>query len=97
MSTITPKEKLYYLLKTYSKAEYDTKTFSDQFSYIYYLKSGNEIFTDVEKEAFEALAIVTDRFSPYEEDLKIPNAYFNEEEVREKVKEVLKKLNVIID
>lgn len=91
---MTSKEKLYYLLKAYLKDEYNTKTFSDLFSYTYYRESKDEIFTDQERELFEELAVITDRFSPYEEDLKIPNAFFNEQQVRKKVQDISKILNL---
>ncbi len=91
---MTAKEKLYYLLRAYLKGEYNTKTFSDVFSYTYYFESNDEAFTDQEKELFDRLAVMTDRFSPYEEDLKNPNAFFNEQQVREKVEEISKILHL---
>lgn len=39
--------------------------------------------------------IVTSRFSPFEEDLKIPNAFYSEQEVRIKAEEVASALNLI--
>ena len=48
---------------------------------------------DIERQHFSELAVIADRFSPYEEDLKIPNVYFSEKEVRQKAKEVYLSLN----
>jgi len=40
--------------------------------------------TESENTIFDELSRVTSRFSPFEEDLKIPNAFTNEQEVKSK-------------
>lgn len=88
---MTPKEKLYYLLDNYLKGSYETKIFCDQFSITFNIERDDSL-TELEEEIFEELSVITNRFSPYEEDLKIPGAFFNERQVREKAIETSKKL-----
>lgn len=88
------REKLYYLINSYLSNEYDTKTFSKLFTDSFYLEKDDEIFSIEEIEGFEKLAVVTSRFSPYVEDLKIPNVYFDESEVKKETLELIKKLNL---
>ncbi|MDI6619747.1 MAG: colicin immunity domain-containing protein [Clostridiales bacterium] len=89
---MTSKEKLYYLLTEYQKGKYDTNTFCDQFTIIYDTEVEYDTLSKVENELFNELSIITARFSPYEEDLKIPSVYYSEQEVKSKVEEVIVKL-----
>lgn len=91
---MTQKEKLYYLLNYYLKNKYDTNIFCDLFSDTFNLEYDNSL-TKIEQQLFEELMIVTSRFSPFEEDLKIPNAFYSEQEVRIKAKKVASALNLI--
>lgn len=49
--------------------------------------------SNLENELFNELSIITARFSPYEDDLKIPNVYYSEQDVKSKVEEVFVKLS----
>lgn len=90
---MTAKEKLYYLLNEFQKGKYDTITFCDQFTVIYDTEVDYDTLSKVENELFSDLSTITARFSPYEEDLKIPNIYYSEQEVKSKVDEVMDKLS----
>lgn len=89
---MTAKEKIYYLLVQYQKGEYDTNTFCDQFTVSYDIEVDYDTLSKVENQLFYELSTITARFSPYEEDLKVPNVYYSEQEVKSKVDEVMKKL-----
>ena len=86
------KEKLYYLLTEFQKGKYDTDIFCDQFTIVYDTEMDYGLLSEVENKLFNELSIITARFSPYEEDLKIPNVYYSEKEVKSKVREVLDRL-----
>jgi len=89
---MTAKEKLYYLLAEYQKGKYDTNVFCDQFTVIYDTEVDYDTLSKVENELFNELSTITARFSPYEEDLKVPNVYYSVQEVKSKVDEVMDKL-----
>lgn len=91
---MTDKEKIYYLLTEFKKGNYDTNTFCDQFTVIYDTEVDYDKLSKIENELFSELSTITARFSPYEEDLKIPNVYYSEQEVKYKVEEVLAKLSL---
>jgi hypothetical protein len=88
---MTPREKLYYLINHYLAGEYNTKDFANQFSVIFNTER-DESLSEEEEEVLEELAIVTNRFSPFEKDLAIHKAFFNEQQVRDKTQEIANKL-----
>ena len=90
---MTSKEKLYYLLTEYQKGKYDINTFCDQFTVIYDTEVDYDTLSNLENKLFNELSIITARFSPYEDDLKIPNVYYSEQDVKSKVEEVLVNLS----
>ena len=49
----------------------------------------DDSLTEKEEQVFEDLMKITCRFSPFEEDLKIPNAFSDEQEVKDKVIETI--------
>lgn len=89
-----PKEKLYYLLSEFNKGNYSIITFCDQFSITYDTEINYNSLSETECLLFKELADVTARFSQYEEDLKLPNVFFNETQVKQKVEEVVKQLSI---
>jgi len=86
------KEQLIYLLKHYHIGNYTTVSFADEFLRIYNVETDYSTLSNGECKLMSELANITGRFSPYEEDLKIPNAYFSENDVRKKATEVYLKL-----
>jgi hypothetical protein len=89
---MNPKEKLYFLLVEYLKGNYSTKDFADWFTNIFNLEMDYSLLSKDEYKYFKELEEMTGRFSPYEEDLKLPNVFFNEQEILEKAKYVYDKL-----
>ena len=89
---MTPKEQIEYLLKEYCKDKYATSIFVSEFNKLYDLEMDYSLFSEQEYELMKELAIVTGRFSPFEEDMSTPNAYFNETEVKKKAKDVYLKI-----
>lgn len=67
--------------------EYDTDTFCDLFTNAFNLEIDDSL-TEFEMRKFKELMDVTCRFSPYEEDLNIPNLYYTEQQVRYKAEEI---------
>lgn len=86
------RKQLLYLLENYYKDNYTTDVFADEFSRIYDHETDYALLSKKEHELMRELSIITSRFSPFDEDLKIPNAYFNEADVRKKATEVYLKL-----
>lgn len=90
---MTARERIYYLIVQYQKGKYDTNTFCDQFTVIYDREVDYNTLSNFENKLFYELSTITARFSPYEDDLKIPNVYYSEREVKSKVDEVMHKLS----
>ena len=86
------KEQLYYLLEHYVTGNYTTDVFTDEFSRIYDLEMDYSLLSSTEYKLMRELSAITGRFSPFEGDIKISNAYFNEEDIKKKAKEVFFKL-----
>lgn len=80
---MTYKEQLYYLLSEYIKGNYTTNDFCDQFGIIYNTKLDYDDLSNKEYDLFNKLTDITERFSPYEEDLKIPNVFKSETDVKD--------------
>ena len=78
------KEKLYYLLCEFLTGNYDANSFCDQFTVEYDIETDYEELSELENTVFGKLCMVTSRYSSFEEDLKIPNVYANEQEVKDK-------------
>lgn len=86
-------KKLYQLLEDYLDKKIDTEIFSNDFTLIYDLHVDYDILSAEELKLFGELSEITGRFSPFEEDLKNFDCYFNETDVEKKAKEVLKALS----
>lgn len=69
------KEQLYYLIKHVKLGDYDINTFCDMFTNLVNLEMWKEDFTEKETAVFNELNKYTSRFSPFEEDLKLPNVF----------------------
>lgn len=95
---MTQKQQLYYLIEHYMLGDYDTQTFSDEFSLIYSrvdAKDEEVLFSAEERCLFRELSDIAERVSCYREDLqKHPGVYFTECDVRKKTIEVCNKLNI---
>lgn len=86
-------KKLYQLIQDYLNKQIDTETFSNDFTVIYNLHVDYDSLSTKELKLFGELSEITSRFSPFEEDLKKYNCYFNANDVEKKAKEVLKELS----
>ena len=86
-------KKLYQLLMDYLAKKIDTETFSDDFTIIYDLHVDYDTLSAEEQKLFGELSEITSRFSPFEEDLKEFDCYFNETDIERKAKAVLKALS----
>ena len=91
---MNPKEKLFYLLREYKAGNYKTEIFCDEYTQVFNIELDYDTLSEAEYELLEELSNFTARFSPFEEDLKIPNVYYDEKQVREKASEVIEKLNM---
>lgn len=90
---MTKREQLWYLIVEVMKGAYDINTFCSEFTRIYNLEIDYNELTDEENCQFSDLCEMAERFSDKKEELKIPNMYFSEKEIINKVKEI-KKLNM---
>ena len=85
------KDEIKKVLRMYKSGDYDTKTFCDIFIKLYYFDgSGSLCFKGKQREALDKLAIVVERFSAYDVDIKnYPNVYTSEKQVRSAFEDVL--------
>lgn len=90
------KEQLYYLVKHVKLGNYDINTFCDMFTNLVNLEMWKEEFTEKETAVFNELNKYTSRFSPYEEDLKLPNVFYDEKAIKEQIDIALKDLEIDI-
>ena len=90
------KEQLYYLIKHVKLGDYDINTFCDMFTNLVNLEMWKEEFTEKETAVFNELNKYTSRFSPFEEDLKLPNVFYDEKAIKEQIDIALKNLEVDI-
>lgn len=88
------KEQLYYLIRHVKLGDYDINTFCDMFTNLVNLEMWKEDFTEKENMAFNELNKYTSRFSPYEEDLKLPNVFYDEKTVKEQIDVIVEKLRI---
>jgi len=83
---MSKKEQLYYLLEAYHQNKYDLVSFCDELSRIlFYESNGVKELNDIEKEYFETLASITERYSPYEDDLRLSKWYVDDKTVQEAI------------
>ena len=94
---MTTKQQLYYLIEHYMLGDYDTQTYSDEFSTIYSRADYDEMedCTEEEKKLFAEIENIAKRVSCYKDDLhRNPGIYFTECDIRKKTIEVCHKLNI---
>ena len=91
---MNPKEKLFYLIREYNIGNYETEIFCDEYTQIFNVELDYDTLSEAEYDLLEGLSEFTARFSPFGEDLKIPNVYYDEKQVRAKASEVATKLNI---
>ncbi|HHQ0364747.1 TPA: hypothetical protein ACSKJG_002302 [Listeria innocua] len=87
------KEQLYFLLNGLDNGEIEINTFINQLIKIFDLEID---YDELSKEEYTILGNVSDmaaRFSDSEEDLKLPNVYYSEKQVREEVTRSLEALD----
>jgi hypothetical protein len=88
------KRRLYWLIELYVAGEIDENTFCDEIYYSYDLEIDKKTLDVVEKLAFEELVAITDRFSPFESDIKMaPKAFADKEELKSAVIKAKKALD----
>jgi hypothetical protein len=86
------KESLWYLINGLLNGSYAINIFCNEFTIIYDLEVDYDELTPDENYEFGKLCEMTGRFSNDEEELKIPNMYCSENEIRDKVKNIVEKL-----
>ncbi len=90
---MTKKQQLYYLLEAFSQGQYDVEKFCKAFEEVFYPDVPYDELVPDELMAFEGLAEIVVRFSPFSEDLKAyPKVYRTEDEVRKAINATADKL-----
>lgn len=82
------KEQLYYLINGVLNGSYQVKTFCNEFTRVYDLEIDYDELSELENDEFGDLCEMAGRFSDDEEELKIPNMYYSEEDILNKAKYV---------
>ena len=90
---MSSREQLWYLINGLLDGSYCISVFCDEFTRIYNIDCDFSTMTEAEKIGFADIERIACRFSDFEEDLKIPNVFCTEAQVRAKVEEVKKRLN----
>ncbi|TCL71551.1 self-protective colicin-like immunity protein [Hydrogenispora ethanolica] len=88
------KERLYHLIRLLVKNQCEIKSFCNDFTDLYNLEIDYQTLTREEQMKFKELAMITSRFSPFEDDLLNYDCYYSEQQIRDKVQEVIKQLNI---
>jgi len=86
---MTAREQLWYLIRGVVNDSYEVTIFCDEFERIYNFETDNEQLSEQERSMFRSLSKMAGRFSEFEEDLKIPNMYFNKEDICKAAKSIL--------
>ncbi|HCM87837.1 MULTISPECIES: colicin immunity domain-containing protein [Enterococcus] len=89
---MTKREQLYYLLNGLHDGIIDINNFTNQFMKIFDLEIDYDELSKKEYEIFGNVSDMAARFSDSTEDLKLPNVYFSEQQIREKVTQALAEL-----
>jgi hypothetical protein len=77
------KRRLYWLVDSYLNNKIDDEMFCNEIYYSYGQEIDKSTLNDTEREAFKYLSDFTNRFSPFESDLKkYPGTYKNKDEAR---------------
>lgn len=80
------KRRIYWLIDQYISSKINARTFCDEFYYSYDLEIDRACLNINEIHAFSRLAAIVNRFSEFTNDHKqYPGAYFNEEQLRQKI------------
>ncbi len=87
------KKQLLYLINGLINNTYDIKTFCEEFTRIYDLDLDYDTLDKQEESILGEICIMSARFSSNPEELKIPNMYYSEEQIRNVVKQALKELS----
>ena len=87
---MTYKEQLWYLINGLRDGSYNAEDFCSEFTRIFDLEIDYETLSEQEEIEFSELSDMTARFSDDLEMLSIPNVYFNENQIREKVNSIAK-------
>lgn len=82
-------KRLWELINAVKEQTIDVPTFADHFTIIFDQETDYDELTMFEETNFLELSRVTGRYSPYLEDLAIPNAFSNDKEVLTKIDEIL--------
>lgn len=90
---VTKKEQLYYLLNDLCHGEIEINNFTIQFTKIFDLEIDYDELSEKEYTVFDNLSDMAGRFSDSAEDLKLPNVYYNEKQIRDGVSHALKELS----
>lgn len=85
---MTEKESLWYLINELIKGSYIVKTFCSEFTRIYDLEIDYDDLSEEENRLFSELCEMAGRFSDDVDELKIPNMYFSEKEIIDKIKQI---------
>ncbi|BDR59265.1 hypothetical protein [Xylocopilactobacillus apicola] len=89
---MSEKEQLYELLNMLQSRQIGIKDFAKKFVKIFDLEIDYNELSKREYEMFGEISDISARFSDDPEDLKIPNVYYSEKQIRN---EVMKTLNLL--
>ncbi|WP_242631634.1 hypothetical protein [Sedimentibacter sp. zth1] len=82
------------MTREFTKGNYKIDIFCDEFTIQYDIETDYSTLSDQENQCFSDLSNMTARFSNDEKDLKIPNLYYDELQVKNKVTQIAELLNI---
>lgn len=86
------KRRLYWLIDHYLTSKIDEVAFCDDFHDTLVNELYYEGLTDIEQKVFSDLSEVSQRFSQYEEDIKLWAGFVTAEQLKQKILETKEKL-----
>ena len=89
MGIMTEKESLWYLMNGLLNGSYQIDIFCSEFTRSYDLEIDYDELSNMENIQFGELCEMTGRFSDNKEELKLLNMYYSENEIRDKVKNIV--------
>lgn len=91
---MSDREQLWYLINGLLKGTYSMYIFCDEFTRIYDLETDYKHLSLLERKNFAELSEMASRFSDDADEFKIPNMYFSENEIIEKVKSIKQEIDL---
>jgi hypothetical protein len=90
---LTSKEQLWYLIHGLHDGTYDIRSFCDEFVRIYDLELDYNNLSIYEYREMSELCQMASRFTDDKNELRIPNLYYSESQIKQKVDHIIRTIS----